>query len=256
MARRVFMAVMLLASTTAMVVNASQGWTECSSAIADGNNLPYEVPNSVRICREGVIAISYDKDMIDPAFSMYYVTPAEANHESTGRDTFYEDPDLQAMGITQAAVDSKAFSDDWNRGHLAPSHILAYSDVSKRSCYTMANIAPQGGYFNQHPWEQVESAVATWIAGHQALYIITGVAYKNRANPTRTANNIAVPDFYWKIICEPTTGNAAGFFGVNAPSTTSTTDFVPVTQIESMYGGRLFPTTMCKTSVVDKSFWW
>eukprot|EP00388_Colpodella_angusta_P017396 GDKJ01043000.1.p1 GENE.GDKJ01043000.1~~GDKJ01043000.1.p1 ORF type:complete len:140 (-),score=11.23 GDKJ01043000.1:305-673(-) len=120
----------------------------------------------------------------------------------------------------------------------------------------MANICPQGGYFNQHPWEELEAHVATWIAGHQALFIITGVAYKNRAAPTRTVDNIAVPDYYWKIICEPTTGNAAGFYGLNSPDTQNTTDFVPVAQIEAMYGGRLFPATMCKTAVVDQSFWW
>lgn len=235
---------------------ASEGWTECSAVIADKSNTPFEPANSVRICRSGVLAICYDKEMTNPAFSMYYVTPEQARNLLPGRLSFYEDPDLQAMKVTQAAVNSDAFSNDWNRGHLAPNHIMSFSDVGKKSCFTMANIAPQAGYFNQHPWNTLEAHVADWVAANKALHIITGVAYKNRDAPTRTANNIAVPDFYWKILCEPTTGESVGFYGYNNLTTKTTIDFVPVTFIEALYGGHLFPTTMCKTAVVNKTFWW
>lgn len=246
----------LFSTSSTQTAEASQGWAECTHHIPDMASLPYEPPNSVRICRDGVIAISFDKVMYVPSFAMYYVTPEQARNLLPGRETFFQDPDLKAMGVKQAAVTSKAFSNDWNRGHLAPSHLLSYSAVSKKAVYTMANIAPQGGYFNQHPWEAIESLVAKWIANNKALYLATGVSYKNRAAPTRTADDIAVPDFYWKVLCEPISGQTVGFFGVNAPDTKVTTDFVTVAQIEKMYGGKIFNTPKCKTTTVNKSFWW
>eukprot|EP00388_Colpodella_angusta_P042305 GDKK01055877.1.p1 GENE.GDKK01055877.1~~GDKK01055877.1.p1 ORF type:complete len:250 (+),score=39.99 GDKK01055877.1:40-750(+) len=235
---------------------ATEGWTECSSVIADPSNTPHEPANAVRICRSGVLAISYDVDMINPAFSQYHITPAQAKNLLPGRLSFYEDPDLLAMGITQAAVNSDAFSDDWNRGHLAPNHIISFSNVSKKSCFSMANIAPQAGYFNQQPWNALEGKVADWVASNEELFIITGVAYRSREAPTRTSNNIAVPDYYWKVLCQPTSGEAVGFYGYNNLTTKTTIDFVPVTDIEEIYGGSLLPTSMCKTAAVNKNYWW
>lgn len=248
--------VLLLAASIASVCEASMGWTECSHHIADKDVLPYEVPNALRICRDGVIAISYDKTMINPAFAMYYATPEQARNIIPGREGFFQDPDLKALKVKQASVSSKVFSNDWNRGHLAPSRLLSYSTVSKKAVYTMANIAPQGGYFNQHPWEYIESKVVGWVINNKALYILTGVAYKNRATPTRGVDDIAIPDFYWKVLCEPISGNAVGFWGVNAPDTRETTDFVPVAQIETIYGGRILPSSKCNTLSANRSFWW
>eukprot|EP00744_Colponema_vietnamica_P002676 GILI01004169.1.p1 GENE.GILI01004169.1~~GILI01004169.1.p1 ORF type:complete len:255 (+),score=80.10 GILI01004169.1:43-807(+) len=236
--------------------SATQGWTECNSVFPDPTNLPYEVPNAVRVCRSGVLAISYDKDMIDPALSMYYVTPDQAKNLIPGRDQFYEDPDLQSMGITQAAVEDQCFNSDYNRGHLAPSHIMSGSAASKQAVYTMANIAPQGIQFNGGCWADLEGHVVNWVAANNALHIITGVSYTSRSNVRKAADGVAYPDYYFKVLCDPTTGETAGFYGVNSPATTATTDFVPVSKVEQMYGGRLFPTTLCKTSSVNQSYWW
>lgn len=237
--------------------SASQGWTECMGIILNKTELPYEHPKNVRICRSGVLAISYDGDKKNPAFSQYYITPEQARNTIPGRESFYEDPDLKAMGVPQAKVTSKAFGEDWNRGHLAPNRIMSFSTVGKKSCFSMANIAPQGGYFNQQPWERTETRIANFVAEHvRGLYIITGVSYTDRSKPRRSVDNIAVPNHYWTVICDPVARQSAGFFGVNEIKTATLTSFVPVQQIERMYGGRLFNALQCMTGVVDRKFWW
>ena len=245
---------LLFASIQAL---ASQGWTECMGLFPDKSMLPFEHPKNVRICRSGVIAISYDGGKMNPAFSTYYITPNQAKNTIPGREGFYEDPDLKAMGVPQAKVSSKAFGEDWNRGHLAPNRIMSFSTVGKKACFSMANIAPQGGYFNQQPWERTETNIAKFIAGHiRGIYIMTGVSYNNRASPRRGVDNIAVPNHYWTVICDTVAKQSAGFFGVNEIKTATLTSFVPVSQIEKMYGGRLFNAAQCNTGAVNRKFWW
>eukprot|EP00758_Cryptobia_borreli_P015344 Tbor_TRINITY_DN6016_c0_g3::TRINITY_DN6016_c0_g3_i3::g.10801::m.10801/K01173/ENDOG; endonuclease G, mitochondrial len=236
---------LVILSCLVVCVYGSQGWNECKSLFPDPKDLPWQPENAVRICREGELAIAYDTVMKNPAISNYHITPNQANNLISGRLPFYEDPDLKAMGVEQAPVRSKIFGEDWNRGHCAPNKIMSFSKVGKKSCFTMANIAPQGGYFNQNPWANLEENVVKWVQRSNALHIITGVAYKDRKHVKRGDDNIAYPDYYWKVLCDVSNGQAAGFYGANLPDTKSTTDFVTVTEIEEMYGGKLFPRNLC-----------
>jgi len=244
----------VLAALIAATAFASVGFSNCTSQLMSGA-LPHEPTGAVQICREGAIAISYDTVMINPAWSSYFITPADCDKTITGRLSFYADPDLKSLGVTQASVDSEVFSDAWNRGHVAPSQMLSYSKSSKKAAYTMANIAPQAGTFNQQPWNRLENHVYEFVKTQRhSLYIITGVAYKNRASPTRNYT-IAVPDYYWKVICDPDREVSAGFYGHNIASGTANT-FYTVKQVEELYGGTLFPESKCNTGVVEEDKWW
>lgn len=244
----------LLFATTAW---ASQGWTACTEQWVVSGWYPSEVAGGVRVCRDGVIATSYDVKMINPAFSAYYVTKQRVSKLVPGRDSFVLDPDLKAMGVTQAAVNSDAFNTSWNRGHLAPSHIMSWTAATKKATFTMSNVAPQGARFNQQPWVALEESVLNYIlSSGNSLHIVTGVAYTNRAKARRTFDNIAVPDYYWKVLCDAENAQSVGFFGVNDdvndPSCKSP---VTVAEVEALYGGAIFP-SVCNPSKLDKTHWW
>jgi DNA/RNA endonuclease G (NUC1) len=194
--------------------------------------------------------------MLTVGFSAYYVTPERVANLLPGRDAFYEDPDLQAMGVAQAPVDSHAFNESWNRGHCAPSHIMSWSTESKQSCYTMANIAPQGGKFNQQTWAALEDHVAEWIGSSgNSLHIITGVAYKDRSNPARTFDNVGVPDYYFKVLCDVAHGQSVGFYGHNLDIISEECHTPhPVSEVEALYGGALFP-AVCNPNSLNASHW-
>jgi endonuclease G len=252
MARMLLLAA--LAAVVAQMASASVGWDNCTGSFVNGFH-PLGPANSVQICKGGVIAICYDADMVDPAFSAYYVTPAEATNPIPGREDFYVDEDLKTLHVTQASVDSKAFSDTWNRGHLAPNHLLSWTDFTKHQTFTMANVAPQGFYFNQHPWGATEDAVLKWIVGHNPLNIVTGIAYKNRANATRAVDNIAIPDYYFKVVCDAQGGQSVGFVGANTPDNHDLPTMMSVRDVEGYFGAQLFPATTCNTTSYDQNYW-
>ena len=82
---------------------------------------------------------------------------------------------------------SPCFSEQWNRGHLAPSYIMSYSKEAWEDTYFITNVAMQAGHFNQQPWEHVEHAVAEWIKSkNRGIYIVTGTLFDNRKTPTAT----------------------------------------------------------------------
>lgn len=256
MSRLLFAVALVVAALSGSTANASQNWTECMGVFPEKNFTPFEVQNSVRICRAGVLAISYDVDMVNPALSMYYVTPEQARNLLPGRASFYEDPDLNMMDIQQAGVRDNCFNNQFNRGHLAPNHIMSSTTIGKKSCFSMANIAPQGIQFNGGCWNQMEKAIVDWIASNKALHIITGVSYLDRKKTTRSKSGVAYPDYFFTAICDVRSGESTGFYGVNSPSTTSNTNFVTVSKIEQMYGGRLFPDNLCNVNKVNASHWW
>lgn len=244
-----------IATMLCFAASASVGFTNCTSSF-HGGYIPHQPAGAVQICKDGAIAISYDVSMIDPAWSAYYITYEEASNELPGRLSFYEDPDLKQLGVVQAAVDSDAFNTSWNRGHLAPSHIMSYTADSKKATYTMANIAPQYGTFNQQPWNRLETHTLDWIvANKRSLYIVTGVAYKSRSSPRRTYDNIAVPDYYWKVICDASTGKSAGFYGENKEGGVIDS-FHTVQDVEAIYGGNILSYYACHTYEVNPSDWW
>jgi len=239
---------------------ASWGWDNCTEHFPDYNRLPGQVPGAVQVCSQGHIAISYDVTMKTVGFSAYYVTPADCNNNIPDRDSFYEDPDLKEHGIDQAKVDSHAFNETWNRGHCAPSMMMSYSESGKKSCYTMANIAPQEGRFNQRQWAELERHTFDWVKANSPLYIITGVAYSDRGRPKRSTDGVGFPDYYFKVMCDISAGKSVGFVGSNHIDTEGdgTTDMKTVDDVASNYlgMGALFPSDLCNTGAVDPSHWW
>lgn len=237
-----------------MPAQASVGFGACKDQFIN-DTYPAEPAKSVRICRDGIFGFSYDVEMLDPAWSAYYITPEDLTHTISGRDDFYEDPDLTSLNVKQPAVDSPAFGVDWNRGHLAPNHILSYSDTGKHASFTIANVAPQEAYFNQHPWNELEQKVYDWVAANKALHIVTGIAFVDRSKPTRR-DGVAVPEYYWKVLCDAVNGQSVGFIGENWADGDHSLKMRPVTDVEAIYGGVIFPDANCRTSRLDATYWW
>jgi DNA/RNA endonuclease G (NUC1) len=252
----------LLLCAMAALCSASIGFDNCSHLFVEKSYKMHKPRSAIELCREGHLAIAYDTLMVNPAWSAYYVTPADVASNIHGRDSFYEDPDLRKLNVQQASTHSHAFNESWNKGHCAPSRIMSSSKASKKSCYTMANVAPQSGHFNQHAWEELERSVFDWIAANNtALHVVTGVMYEDRSNPARSWDNIAVPDYYFKIVCDKKHKTSVGFYGENKPRSKSERDRTmwvmrSVKEVEEKFGGVLLPTTECKTDSVDASHWW
>ncbi|KAJ5070590.1 endonuclease g [Anaeramoeba ignava] len=253
-----FLIIILITLTlTDSIEEYSDPYSECESNFF-ASIPPKMYSGNVALCKNGYAFIAYDVDMKNPALTAYYWKKETLYG---GREGFKLDTELEAMGIAQAPVDSSCWSQDWNRGHLKPSDGSSYN-LTKGGpwdmTYIMSNVAPQAGTFNEGSWSTLEGNVVNWIqTKNNPLYIITGVAYKDRSNPIRRADNIAQPDYYYKVICDPVARQSAGFYACNLPDSCQedTKIFRTVAEVETLAQLTLFD-TLCNKNSVDESHWW
>ena len=312
-------AIGLLLLLLASAASGAVGWANCTAQFPSTTFRPWGPAEAIPLCKEGHLALFWDPATQNPQWAAYHVTPEDTDRTISGRLDFHEDADLLSLGVRQPAVGCDAFNVTWNRGHLAPNHVMSYSDSAKHSTFTMANVAPQYYYWNQHAWMYFEMDVYDWIKGdlvtgaaaardaktgklrrderghrvpavgdqHQsahrpnnasnsvatlrgrgdnsgaaspvgrrALFLLTGVAYTDRARPAFSYDDVAVPDYFWTVLCEPSSGNAVGVYGPNVPYSEGTETYRTVAEVERLFGGPLLPPSgPCDASRVDADFW-
>jgi len=211
------------------------------------------------LCKNDYFYLSYSSDMINPDYAAFYLTYENMINLKGGRRSFLNDPVLQKMSIVQANPSSKAFSNIINRGHLTPSHAMSWNktiDGPWYCCYMMSNIAPQNAKLNQIKWSQLETNEINFILNNKLnLYVITGVGYYDRNNPTRLTDNIAYPDYFYNAICDDKNKQSVAFIARNDNIHTNDTLILrSVSYLEDYIGNKLFDD--CNNDKIDINHWW
>lgn len=199
----------------------------------------YPSKNVTELCQNGNFAVLYDVSMLNPAWTSIYLEYKLVKNDQGGRKRFTEDPRLEK----QASVTSQAFKEPFNHGHLVESYIVSYDksdDGPWHDCYYMSNISPQYGIFNQVCWAKLENKTRDFIISKKIdLYMITGVAYLSRSSVKRI-DNVAIPDFFFKVLCTSDSRNGIGFYGVNEGEISwNCLKKYSIKDIEKIYGGKI-----------------
>ncbi|XP_067456203.1 endonuclease domain-containing 1 protein-like [Thunnus thynnus] len=102
---------------------------------------------------------------------------------------------------TNQALKADYRNSDYDKGHLLPGQ-HRHSQPSADATFTLTNVAPQVGKFNQGPWNEKETKVADTLttkclnSGFHA-YIVTGVVPGN----TNIKKRVNVPSYFWSAFC-------------------------------------------------------
>lgn len=237
-------------------------FTSCSSLFANGihPSILFKELAEVHLCKGKYVAISYSPFYKTPLYVAYSLNHKQALKQQGGRESFYLDPDLNST--LQAPVHSKAFGEDYNHGHLAPSYTLSWSLMGRHYTYGMTNIAPQSAKMNQGIWKDLESSENDWILNQtsRSLHFITGVSFLHPLSPFRLTDSIARPDYFFSMICDVVYHESAGFYARNE----NTSTLVSFVSIQAMHP-ILFPSFPlsftwfdqdCRPEQVHPQYWW
>lgn len=209
------------------------------------------------ICHNGYHMTGYNTHYKMPHWTGYLATPGNLTRLEGGRKEFTLDP--QVDETMQGAVNSRAYNSTYNKGHLCPSHITSWDKTEGGpwwETYLMTNVAPQYGSFNQIQWSTDEEEVINWVVkNNKPLHIITGTALRDYSAPRFSWDNIAVPDYYFKVYCNPEDGQSRGVIATNDADATGWDTFVSVDDVSRMSGLSLFPADICKTNKYDETYW-
>lgn len=233
----------------------------CKSHFAGGIPPKVIAPHEekvVGLCKKRFLAISYNTHLRAPLWSAYKLTSENMRQCTGGRLSFALDEDLLNAGYNQADPKSPGFNQIWTRGHLAPSRAFSWNKTVQREVYYMSNIAMQHGNFNSGAWNRLEQNVFNWLKNKAdaSLYIITGVGYRKDKEIT-WRDEIAVPDYFFKMLCDLNSRQSAAFYGRNVADPGSDTDvFRSVREVEEIVRAKSYYPPECNPAVVDKKHWW
>lgn len=103
--------------------------------------------------------------------------------------------------ITGSAELSDYKKSGYDRGHLAPAADMKWSKAAMDDSFLMSNISPQVPGFNRGVWKKLESVVRKWANDYEMIHIVTGPVLTKKYL-TIGANNVSVPDFFFKVILD------------------------------------------------------
>ncbi len=98
----------------------------------------------------------------------------------------------------------------YDRGHMVPAGDFKCCQDLMDETFFMSNISPQVPDFNRGIWENIESRMRGWAVRDEELFIVTGPVLRKGLPTIGRYNNIAVPEFFYKIALfyQPKTGKS------------------------------------------------
>lgn len=148
-------------------------------------------------------------------------------------DDFRADPQI----ATGSATPDDYKRSGYDRGHLVPAADMAWSEQAMSESFFMSNMSPQAPSFNRGIWNKLEGKVRDYAKKFGTVYTVSGPILEKTTYATIGENNVAVPEFYYKVILAHTDTDewsAIGFIFPNEGSDASYFDYaVAVDEIEA-----------------------
>ena len=160
------------------------------------------------------------------------LTRSKLVKEASRSNNFRSDPLIS----TGSATPQDYASSGYDRGHLVPAADMAWSNQSMDDSFYMSNMSPQSPGFNRGVWNRLENQVRSWAEEFGTVYTVSGPILENSSYPVIGANEVAVPDYYYKAIAACTDSGEWAAIGFILPNTSSSEPLgvfaVPVDEIE------------------------
>lgn len=131
----------------------------------------------------------------------------------------------------------------YDKGHLCPAGDREFSKEAFDETFLTSNISPQNHDFNSGIWNRLEQKVRYWAQKHHKLFIVTGGVLSPNLK-TIGSEQVAVPDFFYKIILDNTEPEikAIAFLIPHKKSEKGLYQFtVSIDEIEKLTGIDFFP---------------
>lgn len=157
------------------------------------------------LCRDGY-AVGYNYDTKNADWVAYHITAESVNITNKRSNTFKEDTEMPDYARSTLA-DYKGSG--YDRGHLAPSATMDFSQESMKQSFLMSNMSPQLPGFNRVGWRVLEEHVRDLANEYNELYVVTGPIYQG--NEGTIGNGVVIPSAFYKVILDPSFDEAIAF---------------------------------------------
>ncbi|EGQ8243830.1 DNA/RNA non-specific endonuclease [Vibrio parahaemolyticus] len=167
-----------------------------------GQHLDKGIPSSNSdqfLCRDGY-AVGYNYNTKNADWVAYHITAESVNITNKRSNAFQEDTEMPDYARSTLA-DYKGSG--YDRGHLAPSATMDFTQESMKQSFLMSNMSPQLPGFNRVGWRVLEEHV------RDLANVVTGPIYQG--NEGTIGNGVVIPSAFYKVILDPSFDEAIAF---------------------------------------------
>jgi endonuclease G len=194
--------------------------------------LPTEHGDIVKICRHAYIS-AYDKTAKIPQWVAYNVEPKNAIGCVPRESNFAVE--------TTVPPDARARTSDYagsgfDIGHMADAASMSWSAQTEDESFILSNASPQTPNLNRGIWKLLEIKIRVWAYAGRSMTVYTGGIYDEHSH--KIGDGVVVPDKFYKIVVDNTTGESLAFLFDNEPIYHNDLNrhIVPVAVIEAVTG--------------------
>lgn len=215
-----------------------------------GEHLRFGMPSqtneyNIEVCRQGY-ALMFNTQTKTPLWVAEHLKQENVFGSAARQTQFSPDPEIPAKFQAHKSDYSHT---GFDQGHMAPAADFSQNQELMDQSFLFSNVVPQNADNNRHIWASLEKKVRTWLGKRGELYVITGPVFYNDQTherginlPRMGENQIAVPNYIFKIIYDANTKNAIAFMVPNVPLEEKTLPqyIVTVKDIENVTGLNFF----------------
>lgn len=193
--------------------------------------------------------VCYNTTRLIPDWVAYELTAEELSGEVPRARGFSMDLDYKAP---QAMREDYSYS-GWDKGHMAPSADMKWSQVAMNESFYLTNICPQDPVLNGRDWHTLEKYVRGWASKFGSVWVVCGPYVTVNASGTIGERKVTVPDGFFKAVLrrEGKEWHSIAFLFTNDSSKQPVRDaVVSVNEVEALTGLDLF--TNLKRRIEEK----
>jgi endonuclease G, mitochondrial len=167
---------------------------------ASAKNLPLPSnPGNGQIVKHYAYTLCYEEYYEQPSWVVYKLSKKNLDAKSEKRkDNFRADPAVS----TGSAIPDDYKNSGYDKGHMAPAADFSWSEKAMSESFFMSNMSPQKPSFNRGVWKNLEELVRTFAGDCGEIYIVTGPVLNKMNFPTIGKNEVAAPEYYYKVILD------------------------------------------------------
>ncbi len=166
--------------------------------------LPKANPHD-QIIKHIAYTLSYNPTYHIANWVAYELTAEETVPVVKRNNHFVPDPLLTSVSLSNDDYKGSGY----DRGHLAPSADMCFSEQTMEESFYLSNMSPQEPSFNRGIWAKLEGQVRQWAIDDNAVYVVTGTVL-TKGLPTIGSDRITVPRYFYKVILDYTEPDIKG----------------------------------------------
>lgn len=183
--------------------------------------------------------VNYNTERLIPNWVAYELTAEEVAGDVPRAKGFSMDLDYK----DRQAMREDYSNTGWDKGHMAPSADMKWSQTAMNESFYLTNICPQNHTLNGREWHTLEKNIRDWAVKFGNVWVVCGPYVHANKYGTIGERQVVVPDGFFKAVLRQGGKNwlSIGFVFENESHKQPIKDaVVSVNDVEALIGYDLF----------------